>query len=568
MKRALLSRLALLACAASASLFAALTPAQKELDLRIVAAEYAKLYAPYEWKRDTMGFDFYNLSPWIARARATKTDIEYYEVLGQYVASLQDSHASFSLFSSFTYATPVHADFYDGKAIIDNINRSQLPAAEFPFQVGDEVVLVGGRPVEELVAANMPLVTSANDWSRRRVALGRIFNGSQSNNPLAYRVGESVELTIRSRTTGAEAAYTVPVTRSGEPLAEGGTTPSPVFTARPQTSAASASNSAPDDYFPPWVSALAPMQLARTAVEPNAVLGFGNRPPFVLPAGFEQRLGRLTTDEYYSGTFPAGGARIGYIRIPTFTPRGTTATALRQFETEIQFFNQNTSGLIIDIMRNPGGNACYTEELLRRLIPGGFRSILFEIRASTVFAVAFQQAVDSLTAAGAPAELIARYQSFRDEVVAASQRPRGRTSPLPLCSDVPDRTAAQVVYSKPVILLADEFTASGGDFFAATIQDARRGPVFGFRTNGAGGTVQGRESGPYSEFYSQITLSLMVRANEVALPGYPVTRYVENTGVWPDIPYNYMSLDNLLSGGTQFRDAAVAALLNEISLTQ
>jgi C-terminal processing protease CtpA/Prc len=321
-----------------------------------------------------------------------------------------------------------------------------------------------------------------------------------------------------------------------------------------------------DDYFPPWVTTLAPLQNARiqTGVE-DAVLSFGNRPPFVLPAGFVQRLGRLPSDEYFSGTFNSGGSRIGYIRIPTFTPVTTTATAVRQFELEMQFLNDNTDGLIIDVMRNPGGNACYCEELLRRVIPTAFRSILFEIRASYVYAAYFQSVVDQLKALGAPEDMVARYESYREEVSSAASRPRGRTKALPICSDFPDRAPAAVVYRKPVVVLTDEFTASAGDAFAATIQDARRGPIFGFRTNGAGGTVQGRESGPYSEFYSQTTLSLMFRANEVSAGGYPVTHYVENVGIWPDIPHNYMSLDNLLSGGSVFRDGAIAALLSEIN---
>ncbi|HZO56665.1 MAG TPA: S41 family peptidase [Bryobacteraceae bacterium] len=553
--------IALLCGLVAASAFAALTPEQKELDLRIVAAEYAKLYAPYEWKRDVIGFDFYNLSPWIARVRATKSDIEYYEVLGQYVASLQDSHSSFLIHSSFTYSTGMHADIYDGKAIIDSISRTSLPVSRFPFQIGDEVVLVNGRPVEEVIDANVALVVGANVWSRRRRALQRVFSGAQSNNPLAYKVGDTVEVTIKSRTTGAEQAYTIPVIKSGVPLSEGGTTPSPVFRASPTVE----KTVEPDDYFPPWVTALAPLQQARIQTETDAVLNFGSQPAFVLPPGFVQRQGRLSSDEYFSGTFNSGTTRIGYLRIPTFAPRTTTATALRQFETEMQFFNQNTDGLILDIMRNPGGGACYMEELLRRLIPGGFRSILFEIRGSYRFATYFEQAIDALTQAQAPPQVIAAYRGFLDEVLAAQSRPRGRTAPLPLCSDSRDRTAAAVVYTKPAILLVDEFSASGSDAFSANFQDSRRGLVFGFRTNGAGGTIEGRESGPYSEFYSYTTLSLMFRPNEVAISNYPVTHYIENVGVWPDVPYNYMSLDNLLGGGIPFRDSAIATLVGEIT---
>ncbi|MEO8132043.1 MAG: S41 family peptidase, partial [Bryobacteraceae bacterium] len=478
----------------------------------------------------------------------------------------QDSHSSFAIYSSLTYSTGLHADIYDSKAVIDSINRLSLPVSRFPFQIGDEIVLVNGRPVDEAIEANVPLVASANVWARRRVALGRLFSGGQSNNPAASNVGDTVEVTVKSRTTGAEQAYSIPVVKSGVPLSEGGNTPSPVFKAAGDKTARKAiQNDEPDDYFPPWVTALAPLQDAHIQTETDAVLSFGSRPGFTLPAGFVQRQGRLSSDEYFSGTFNSGTTRIGYLRIPTFTSKNSATTALRQFETEIQFFNDNTDGLILDVMRNPGGNACYTEEMLRRLIPGGFRAMQFEIRASYVYASFYKSAVDSLTAAGAPPQLVAQYQAFLDEVIAASNRPRGRTTPLSICSESPDRTAATVVYRKPVVVLVDEFSASASDAFAAVFQDARRGPIFGFRSNGAGGTVQGRESGPYSEFYSQTTLSLMYRPTEVAISGYPVTHYVENVGVWPDVPYNFMSLDNLLGGGIPFRDGAIATLLSEIA---
>jgi hypothetical protein len=37
-------------------------------------------------------------------------------------------------------------DIYDGRVLIDAINRTRLPAAQCPFAAGDEIVAIDGRP--------------------------------------------------------------------------------------------------------------------------------------------------------------------------------------------------------------------------------------------------------------------------------------------------------------------------------------------------------------------------------------------------------------------------------------
>ena len=50
----------------------------------------------------------------------------------------------------------------------------------------------------------------------------------------------------------------------------------------------------------------------------------------------------------------------------------------------------------------------------------------------------------------------------------------------------PDRTGKVLAYAKPILLLTDEFSVSSAEIFAALFQDSKRGPVFGWRTAGAG----------------------------------------------------------------------------------
>src|SRR5258708_6592019 len=127
---------------------------------------------------------------------------------------------------------------------------------------------------------------------------------------------------------------------------------------------------------------MAPLrQLQRVeAYGADTVLGSGAIAPiFAMPDGFVQRLGRASIDEFFSGTYQAGGHAIGFIRIPSYTP-GNMTRALQQFGAEMLFFQANTDGLVIDDMRNPGGRVDYLNALVQYLTPDPFQTVGFEVR--------------------------------------------------------------------------------------------------------------------------------------------------------------------------------------------
>jgi len=128
--------------AACLSASAQLTSQQRLDDLRSLAALYNKHYAPYEIKQQLFNVDMLDLRPWIAKSAAARNDIEFYGVLREYAASLQDGHASFEIPSAFTATLSFGVDFYDGRPLIDFIIRQRLPADRFPFETGDELISV------------------------------------------------------------------------------------------------------------------------------------------------------------------------------------------------------------------------------------------------------------------------------------------------------------------------------------------------------------------------------------------------------------------------------------------
>ena len=143
------------------------------------------------------------------------------------------------------------------------------------------------------------------------------------------------------------------------------------------------------------------------------------------------------------------------------------------------------------------------------------------------------------------------------------------TESLPLCTASLTRRAVlgkdgnPIAYQKPVMMLIDEFSVSAADSAAAMFQDAGRGPLFGTRTNGAGGTNTTVDTGSYSEGVTGLTLGLLTRPKKMTTP-LIFTDYIENVGVAPDIPADYMTRANLLQNGAPFVSSFLQHMAAEI----
>lgn len=547
-------------------LTAQLTPQQRVDDFRFLAAIYNKNYAPYEWKRDApaVNFDLLKLSPWLERVNAAKDDLAFYEICIEYVASLQDGHASFRLPSLFSAQLGFGVDIYDGKFLIDTIDRRALPAERFAFATGDELVSIDGEAAGTLAARYLPLVSYANPGGRRRLAAAMLTSRLQSRQPRAHEIGDSAAVVIRSAATGETASHTIPWTKTGVPLTTVGPVTDPILAAARPAAAASTRRSMDFEAQPSYLQPLLELQQVRIDSAADAVTGVGAlAPSFELPAGFTQRLGRAPADNFYSGVYQANNLRIGFIRIPRMSPTGATANAIRDFAAEIAFFQANTDALIVDVTRNPGGFVSYVESICQFLIPGQFRTLGFEIRATQNYVLSFQQALASARAARADQWILDLLAMLGGQLEQAYRERRGRTGPLPIGGGLSLMIDSQpLVYTKPLVVLADEFSASGGDMLPAIIQDNGRGLIVGMRTAGAGGNVVGGNAGPYSESSTSVTLGLMNRKDPVVTPDFPTAPYVEGIGVRPDVPLDLMTEANLRERGRPYM-AEVTRIVTE-----
>lgn len=555
-----------------------LTPAQKTADLTQLAAMYAKRYGPYEWKRDVIGFDLMNLQPWLDRAAQTKDDLDFYDLLIEYVASLNDAHDVFTLQSNFSASLGFSTDIYDGKTLIDSISRSVLPVAQYPFQVGDELVSVDGKATTEIIQAYRKYSIAANARSTSRQAATFITVRPQSRIPRAHEIGDTAAVVIQ-RQNGNLETYNIPWIKRGTPLLNAGSPLSPStagspLIARSKPRASGAADGDDSDPDPDYMNLLKDLWNVTVPTDPSTILNFGTvQPVFALPDGFKQRLGNGPTDVFFSGTYQAGGYTIGFIRIPSFAPPSTTL-AIQQLQQEVAFFQQNTDGLVIDDMRNPGGSVCYDETVASYFMAGSWRPLGFALRATASWIENFSASLTSAKRLNAPQYVIDLYGLYLKDVLTAFAENRGMTGPLPLCTSTFDRSPAldskgnSIAYTKPLIVLTDEFSASGGDAFPAMLQDAQRGPIVGFRSMGAGGDVIDVPGTTYSAGNTRVTESMMIRKNNTITTDFPPAPYVENIGVRPDVEIDYMTRDNLLQRGKPFVDAFTAVIVDWIGKNQ
>ena len=581
--------LALLLAAPAA--LAELTHQQKVDDFRALVALYDKGYGPYEWKVSTFSSDLLDTNRWLQQVNSSHDDLEFYDICVRYVASLHDSHAEFTLPSVYEAYLPLTADLYDGRVLIDAIDRTALPAQTFPFTIGDELVSVDGQSSAAWIVALRPYAVNAqgNPVSRDRIALATILDRYQGWYTYANQVrpGDIATVVIR-RQDGSVGTYAIPWRTLGVPLDQVGPVPNPggrFARGRPgpvgpgsrsvRGLAKSADNTwgvwtgdpAPRERPPmtPAAERLERLQEA-SALQPEvdvagSIAPFGSRfPAFNPPPGFRLRLGALQSHQFVSGTFPVGGRTFGFIRIPSFSPSSISA-ALAQFQAEIIFFQQNTSGLVIDLMNNGGGNLCYANNLVQFFSPAGFSPIPFRFRATEFWATAFESALINAQLSGASQLTQDTLGDFLDAVQAALGINRGMTDPIPyispaFCSLSGGKVypPANVQYTRPMVVLTNGFTLSAAETFPATLQDLKRATVYGTQTDGGGGNVLGYTytTGPFSMGSARVTTSLEVRDHAVSAPGLPSAPFIENIGVQPDVAADYQTTANLLTGGQPF----------------
>ncbi|MBA3237864.1 MAG: protease-like activity factor CPAF [Parachlamydiaceae bacterium] len=276
----------------------------------------------------------------------------------------------------------------------------------------------------------------------------------------------------------------------------------------------------------------------------------------------------------YIYELPGTKKRIGCIRIETYTPSAdydaVTQLAIRLAQS-IRWFEKNTDALLIDQVDNPGGYSLYALALASMMTD---RPLTLPLNRETITQAEVAAAFDQRDAFTEVIDQAPESLPFYDQTTLILGYPCNKSfmqSSIDRCNHIIDQWNKGISltsgfpmegikfltphplasYSKPILILVNSNDFSCGDFFPAILQDNKRAVIFGEQTAGAGGFVI-PHSYPNSfglkQFY--YTGSIASRMNGVV---------IENLGVTPDIPYSLTERD-LLQGYPDYIKAVNKAL--------
>lgn len=503
-------------------------------------------YAPADWKKQ---FAQWDIDSEINQAQESITNSpsllgtrDYQYLLSHLFQSARDYHTSISFFATEAASLPFSVKGAEGRYFIVYINREKLSKDTFPFEVGDELVTFGDKPVDEAV---------------KDILSSEVINSSQTDQERAEQY-----LTNRSAARGFKVPHG-PITIGVKPKGS-----DRVFSqqliwdytrekiAGPLEQALSSVQKAPQ------ASSIYHHEMIAGDYEskPGAALVSD---PYALGAKktFTPDLGKKIwqsseEDPFYAYIFQNTDKKlIGYIRIPSYEAEGyakDSFAAVENFRKVIAMFESTTDALVIDQVNNPGGSVSYLYSLVSMLTDQPIKAprhrmmitqsdvkdasdALDEMAPIKSDADAQKILNDKLDGYPASYELVQFKRSYCDFILSEFRQGHTLTSPYWI-EGVDQINPAKDHFTKPILLLINGLDFSGGDFFPATLQDNKRVTTFGTRTAGAGGYVlEFTYPNTFGVAKFRLTGSIAERAD---------LNPIENLGVKPDVEYS-ISADDL-----------------------
>jgi len=472
-------------------------------------------YGPMEFKRTVLGVDFESITKKYRDAVTSGgSDEDFRYLLARYVGEFRDAHCTLRYPTKTVANLGFIADLVSDSVVIDIIDRSLLPADEFPFERGD-VILSWDRRSPLAVAQELSRYLNVSyDPTGLRAGVFFLAHRKVSRVPLPT---DPVTLSIQRRATGVVETVTLNWNFK-EPEVK---------------------------VNPAMPAGLSDMCSEQSRIQPPSSAKLIPDVPFTA----------------FSFESPKG--RIGFIRIPHYYPqndRGEEVAQERfdQYQRVIEEFERTTEGLIIDQDFNCGGSVVFVNKMVSLFYDRPFQPAAFAFRASSDQVRGLRSQLNKFSVVD---EGYFEFKSVVDEIERTLKRGDLMTKPLPMRGfmevklNMPGGNWIQpnaIRYTKPIVLLINEMSGSGGDLFPALLQDFGRARLLGTRTMGAGGHLwdDPHLQLKHSRAEVNLTRSMIYR---------PSGRPIENYGVEPDRPYS-ISRDDFMNGYVRYLEAAVDLL--------
>ena len=521
---------------------------------------FSSSYAPRDWKAKQSGW---NIEDEANKARASVLGLgsdlnikSAQKILRKLVGSTRDYHVGISFHASERATLPIEIRSAEGKFFIVWIDRDKLPEKSFPLLVGDEITGFNGKPIVEernqlLAEIDQNVFETdqvlAEMYLTRRVASRGI---AVPRGPIELEVTRNKDGKVQTLIHQLTWEYQEEKIKFNSLAAE----PTNIVPSIGTRSLASW------QMLPGfWKDLVSSKSLNQT--NPHML---GARQSFVPSLGqiFWQT---EKENKFHAYIFKAeGGGIYGYLRIHSYVAGGDEA---KEFLSIVKRMEESTDAMVIDQVNNPGGSVFYLYSLVAMLtdkpmLTPKHRMIITQADVADALEtlkslekVANEEEAKKVlgaTIGGYPVsyQLSQFFKGYMQFIVEQWNQGVHLSSPFYLGIDKimphPDGR-----YTKPILVLINEFDFSGGDFFPAILQDNQRATLLGVRTAGAGGYVNGVEF-----------------PNLLGVAGFSFTgsiaervdlNPIENLGVTPDVKYP-LTAEDMKNGFASYKKKIIEQL--------
>ena len=541
-------------------------------NLHAMASLLEQSYAPRYWKKEFAGWDLHQEVEKATNKINSVTSVRgYHAILRRFFDSMQDYHVSIGFTQTEAAKLPFTVREADGRYFIVWIDRELFSEAAFPFSIGDEIITFNGKPVQEEVDHILSELGSNTPETRKALAAKSLtLRGASS----AMTVPKGlVLLGIRRKGETRVQVYETAWTYQEEFIDVESIVSAPTLSPQVLSSEEGSFKRKLRELVMLGASYNMEQKLRKVVGEEKSTNPYflGQRDSF-LP-----KLGDVVWESDEGSAFQAyifrkNTHRIGYIRIPQYLVSGGDVgyeNNFIAFQKIINQFEKDTDMLVIDQHHNPGGSVFYLYALASVLSDKSLRTPLHHMSINTEDVMLaqnglslmegikndreFQEAFGDETIHGLPVNMnmLRMLRDYYRFILEQWDMGNTLTDPYYLSgvNQLFPHPGGQ--YTRPILVLVDELSFSGGDFFPAILQDNKRATIMGTRTAGAGGYVHGLQlPNIFGIAYISFTASLAKRVNEEPL---------ENLGVTPDISYK-MTVEDYQEGYQPYRKAILDAI--------
>jgi hypothetical protein len=534
-----------------------LTAEEASDDLEHLFSYVQSLYGPYEYKEARFGYSIEALEA-SARERLASSpgDDGFYATASWFLTRLQDAHVSLARGASsnpiLAYEILLELQSVEGKALVARLGDAAL--GEIGIRIGDEVVTIDGVAPHDLLDEISEFESLANPVSNQQLVL---FAFSRPSFATALRPSSPTARVAFRRADGSQYARDLiwrQIERNPERFVE---PPEPFTRVR-------------EDSFL-WQSraeleggSRGALRLRLGEAQPffvtsETLAAFGVQPVTPSP----ETLAALQIDpsalpDIFTGVYEYQGKKILLLRQATYSPPDVNLALRYHFATLLEFESQ-VDGLVIDQTRNPGGSVDYLQEFFELFGGDAPRKFVQALNTDRLWIDGFK--ADAAASDPTLASELARSFLLRASLVeAAYDAGEPLTSPLSILSDRRLATSGYV-WKKPLLVLIDELDVSCADAFPLLIKANHIAPLFGQRTMGGGGSVEGVVQLPHSNAGLRLTRGLFTASRPDGT--YAQTDFVENRGVVPDIQHQITVADfraGFVDYMTRFSDQIVSQI--------